>query len=357
MAYDLKKLNVASLDFDNIKSSLISFLEQQNDLRNLDFRNEASAINLLLNILATATAYNGVYAQYGYINTFATTATVLESLLGIASNSSILLVPSSSAACTATVTASSLLSEYSAFNARSVTNGDVFFFNTEEVPANTSKSIKLYSGSQIVSYKSYDYNTQSCTVPYTVNPETIAFYETDITTNIVTKWTKVDKTNTTKTGNNTHFTIKNGSLGYTITNNFASSKTITTNSKVEIKAVTGNGSLGNGAVVSSRSDAQLSALTAPSGGYDLITINRAKAMLLFKATGQSRCVTIRDYKNAILSSGIDGTSNESLITVSNGLYPGQVKVFVNGLNSSNSQQLIDYLKDLVPAGITVVYQL
>ena len=55
MPYDLKKLNVASLDFDNIKSSLISFLEQQTDLKNLDFRNEASAVNLLLNILSNLT--------------------------------------------------------------------------------------------------------------------------------------------------------------------------------------------------------------------------------------------------------------------------------------------------------------
>ena len=50
MTYQLTNLNVASLDFDDIKSSLISFLEQQSDLKDLDFRNEASSVNLLLNI-------------------------------------------------------------------------------------------------------------------------------------------------------------------------------------------------------------------------------------------------------------------------------------------------------------------
>lgn len=356
MPYDLKKLNVASLDFDNIKSSLISFLEQQTDLKNLDFRNEASAVNLLLNILSTATAYNGVYAQYGYINSFATTATVLESLLGIASNNSVLLIPTNSAACTATITTSSKLAEYSSFNARSVVNGDVFFFNTEEIAANSSKSIKLYSGSQVVSYKSYDYATQSCILPYGVNPETISFYETDITTNVTTKWTRTDKSNTAKSGNNTHYTVKNGSLGYVVTNNFASAKQITTASRVEIIAVIGNGSSGNSAVISPSSGTTINSITTPLGGYDLISINRARTSLLFKATGQSRCVTVRDYKNAILSSGIDGTNDESKITVSNGKYPGQVKVFVSGLSSNNSQQLIDNLSELTPAGITVVYE-
>lgn len=358
MTYNLKNLNVSSLDFDNIKSSMTNFFEQQSDLKDLDFRNEASAVNLLLNMLATATAYNGVYAQYGFTNSFATTATVLESLLGIASNNSVLLKPVSSSFVNRTVNAIGVsLAEYSPFSARATNGSDIYFFNTEEISANTAKSINLYSGNEVVTYTNYDYTTQSCELPYSVDPNTINFYETNVSTGVVTKWTYVDKSATTTTSNNTHYTVVNGPKGYIVTNHFASSKTITTASTVTVKAVTSNGSLGNSATIFARSDTSFGTFDLPSGGYDLIGITEAKSSLLFKATGQERCVTIRDYKNAILSSGISGTNDESLITVQNGSYAGQVKVYVSNLGLIEQQQLMDYLAARTIAGIAVVYSL
>jgi hypothetical protein len=356
MTYNIKNLNVASLDFDNIKSSLISFFEQQNELKNLDFRNQASAANMLINILATATAYNGVYAQYGYVNSFASTATILQSFMGIASNNSVLLIPTTSAVAKSTVTPSTALADYTTFNAKSVNNSDLFFYNIEPVVANTPKSINLYCGSDVITYTSYDYTTQSCELPYNINPDTINFYETDVVSGAITKWTRVEKFNTVASSNNTHYTVKNGPQGYIVTNNFASSKQVTTSSKIEIKAVRSNGSLGNGATISTKSGVSLAATTTPSGGYNLISVAQAKASLLFKATGFDRCVTAKDYKNAIMASGISGTSDESLITVANTIYPGQVKVYVTGLSQLGSEQLLEYLSDLTPAGITVIYQ-
>jgi len=356
MTYNLKNLNVASLDFDNIKTSLTTFLEQQSELKDLDFKNDASAVNLLLNILATATAYNGVYAQYGFINTFATTATVLESLLGIAANSSVLLVPTASARTNRTVTTTSALDEYSTFTGTSTNGADLFFFNIESVPANSSRSINLYSGIDIVTYTTYDYTTQSCELPYSVDPETIGFYETDVFTNVETKWTRVDKSSLAKSSTNTYFTVINGPRGYIVTNNFASAKTITTSSKVSIKAITSNGGDGNNAKIYTRTNATFGTTGTPIGGYDLISINQARSSLLFKATGQDRCVTINDYKNAILSSGIAGTEDETLIFVSNSILPGQVKVFVKDLGTLEQFQLMDYLNTKTPAGISLIYQ-
>lgn len=356
MTYNFKNLNVASLDFDNIKDSLTTFLEQQSELKDLDFRNKASAVNLLLNILATATAYNGVYAQYGYINTFASTATVLESILGIASNSSVLIPPSVSAKSNRTVTTTTALDEYSTFTGRSTSGADLFFFNTESIPANSSRSIDLYCGSEIVNYTNYDYTTQCGELPYTVNPETIGFYETDILTNVTTKWTRIDKSSLATSSNNKYFTVINGPRGYIVTNNFVSAKTITTSSRISIKAVTSNGGDGNNGTIFDRTDAKFGTTGLPTGGYDEITIQQARSALLFKATGQDRCVTIRDYKNAILASGISGTSDESSITVQNSTFPGQVKVYVSNLGSTEQSQLLDYLSTKTPAGISVVYQ-
>lgn len=358
MTYQLKNLNVASLDFDNIKQSLSTFFKQQNELKDLDFDNEASSVNLLLNMLATVTAYNGVYAQYGYVNSFATTANILESVLGIASNNSVLIVPTQSASVQRTVTAvGATLAPYSAFTAQATNGANIFFFNLEQVPINTAKSINLYSGSAVLTYTNYDYTTQSCELPYTVNPNSISMLVTDTSTNITKEWTKVDKSATTVSGNNTHFTVINGPKGYIVTNNFSSSQTISTAYKVSVKAIIGNGGLGNNASITSRADTQFNTSAFPAGGYDLISVNQAKYSLLFKATGQERCVTMRDYKNAIMSSKLPYTDDESNITVSNGSYPAQVKVYVKNLSTDDQATLMSYLQEKALAGISIVYSL
>jgi len=357
MAYDIKNLNVSSLDFDDIKNSLIEFLEQQSDLSSLDFRNEASAVNLLINILATATAYNGVYSQFGFINSFATTATVLESLLGVASNCSVLLEPTKSATSSRTINTLNgvTLSPYTVFNARATNGADIFFYNVEEIPANSSKSINLYSGSDVVSYTNYNYETQSCEIPYSVNPETITFYETVINTNVTTEWTRVNKFTKAPTGNQTTYTVINGPRGYIVTNNSASSQTITTASKVLIKTIISNGGIGNNALITASTNTSFGTNENPVGGYDLISVARAKSSVLFKTTGQNRCVSINDYKNAILSSGVIGTETLSKISVVNGTYPGSVKIYVDGLSEAGEAELLSFLNDKIPAGINVEY--
>lgn len=357
MTYQLKNLSVASLDFDDIKSSLITFLTNQPDLADIDFNNNTSTANLLINILSTVTAYNGVYAQFGYANSFATTTTLLPSLLGIAANSSVLISPVQSASTTRTVTPQgTTLEAYTTFQANTTKAAQTYFFNIDVVSAGTAKSITLYSGDQVVSYTNYDYATQSCELPYTVDPRTITFYETTTNSGVVNTWTRVDKSSTAATGNNETFTVINGPKGYIVTNNFASAKTISTTSTVLIKAVVSNGADANSAAITARSDVQFNTTGSPSGGYDLISVDKARASLLFQATGQQRCVTVSDYINAIMSSGISGTDDEDLITVkTNCCIPGTVDIYVDGLSAENQVSLMSYLNDKKPVGINLLY--
>ena len=58
MTIDFKKLNVASLDYSNIVNNKVNFLKQEPTLSDIDWDNSASAANMIVNILATATAYN-----------------------------------------------------------------------------------------------------------------------------------------------------------------------------------------------------------------------------------------------------------------------------------------------------------
>jgi hypothetical protein len=358
MTYQLSNLNVASLDFDDIKTSLISFLRSQPDLADIDFDNDASAANLLINILATATAYNGVYAQFGFVNSFATTTTLLNSLLGIAANNSILLAPVQSATSTRTITASgATLASYTTFRAITPSGAQTYFYNIEQVPNNTSKSITLYDGSNVVSYTNYDYTTQSCQLPYNVDPRTITFYENVSGTTLVNQWTRVDKGTTSITDNNKTFTVINGPQGYIVTNNFLTSQTITTSSTVLIKAVTSNGNLGNEATISPATNTIFATSESSFGGYNLISVTQARYKLLFNATGQDRCVTINDYVNAILSSGISGTSDITKITVqADCCIPGKVKIYVDGLSSAGQAQLLLYLQPKIIVGTNLSYE-
>jgi len=312
----------------------------------------------LINILATATAYNGIYAQFGYVNSFATTTTLMQSILGIAANSSVLIAPVQGASTNRTVTAiGATLEDYATFLATTTTAAQTYFFNIDSVLPSKSKSINLYSGKSVTSYTNYDYATQSCELPYTVDPRTINFYETVTGTGVITKWTRVDKGTTSTTDNNKTFTVINGPQGYIVTNNFITAKEIPTTSTVLVRAVVSNGAAANNASITARTDAAFVATTVPSGGYDEISVTEARSRLLFKATGQDRCVTLNDYINAIVGSSISGTSDSSLVTVQNDCcIPGRVKVYVTGLSSTNQTTLMAYLGARSVAGINLVYE-
>lgn len=359
MTYQLQNLDVSSLDFDDIKTSLVSFFKQQPDLSDLDYDNEASTTNLLINMLSTVTAYNGVYSQFGYINSFATTTTLLQSLLGIAANNSVTLIPTQGASTVGSILTSGVtLQEYSTFLATATNGGNLYFFNIDAVNANTNGSLTLYSGTQVVSYTTYDYTTQSCQLPYNVDPRTIKFYTSPVNSSVITTWTKVEQDATASIGNQTTFTVINGPEGYIVTNNFSSAETITTATTVLIKAVISNGISGNNSTIVQRPDVSFLASTVPTGGYNQISVEQARYKLLFNATGQNRCVTIADYINAILSSGLDGTTDSSLITVQNDpSNPGTVKIYVSGLSATNQSLLIDYLSSRTVAGISLTYSL
>jgi hypothetical protein len=133
---------------------------------------------------------------------------------------------------------------------------------------------------------------------------------------------------------------------------------IQTSNSVLIKAVTSNGTSGNNAAITARSDVTFVTNATPSGGYSQISVTEARCRLLFKATGQDRCVTINDFVNAILSSGISGTSDSSLITVATDCcVPGTVNIYVTGLSSNNQSLLLSYLNARSVAGINLVYRL
>ena len=355
MAYNLNQLKVASLDYSYIVDSLITFLEKQPELKNVDFRNNASAANMIINILATATAYNGIYTQLGLKESFVSTASLLESLVGIASNNGIVIAPVKSAKSVATTTLS--ISDYTSFDAITPDGSSIHFYNPDTIVGSSGGSnVNLYAGSGINVYTNWDFDTQSMLLPYTIDPETISLYEITDPFNPTTsqvKWTRVDRSFLSTTNNQQIFTVQNSPTGYLVTTNFANAKVITTSSSVMVKGVVSSGSVGNGASISDP-NSLFSKIPTPSGGYSTLSVESTRARVLF-GLGQDRCVTIRDFINAIMCSNISGTDDEDLITVRNGDTPGTVNVYVSGLSSDNQTLLLNYLSDRTTAGTSVIY--
>jgi hypothetical protein len=354
MTYNLKNLNVASLDFDNIVSSLISFLEVQPGLTDIAFRDKSTMANRLINILATATAYNGIYAQFGFTETALSTATLLESVVAIASNHSILvpITQSAKAVCLTRQT----VSDYQSFYATGTDGSNINFYVLNGAVGSTSAAeVELYCGSSVTTYTNYDYESQSLLLPLSVDPRTISFYVAPDakTTTTAVKWTRVDKGNQTENSGNNYFTVIHSANGYLVTNNFANANSVASSNSVYVKAIISNGDVGNSASIVNTSGT-FDIIGTPSAGYSNITVDTAKAKLLFEL-GYGRCVSLKDFENAILASGIAGTETLSNISVKNNNIPGVVSIYVEGLSTGNQSLLMEYLQPKLISGIQIVY--
>jgi len=354
MAYNIKDLKVSSLDFTDIVSSLTSFFEEQPDLNGIDFRNSSSAANMLINILATATAYNGAYSYFGFNESFKTSAQNLDSFSGLASNESVLLSFNQSASVVATIEASSQVDAYTPFTAICSDGTKTNFYCIEDITVGT-KSYTLYAGSQVVSYTDYDTASQSILLPLTVDPRTISFAITDIVNAQDKTYTRIDRGEESNTLFN-KFTVINGPNGYLVTNNFIGSTPIDLNYKVTVKAILSTGSQANNATINELSNTIFTSLTTAEGGYNTLSVERARSTVLLNGTARKRWVTLNDIKHAIVSSGIDGTDDIDLVTASTGSSPGTVKIYVDAsLSDENVTSLLNYLYSIGPAGIILEY--
>jgi hypothetical protein len=356
MSFNFKNLNVASLDYSDIVLSLRNFFKQEPSLKDFDWDNDASAVNMFISILATATAYNGVYSQFGYRESFLSTANILASIVGHASNSSILLEVKKSAKSTRNISVgASGLESYTAFPAVTPDGTETFFYNLESFSADTSGEVNLYCGTQILQETDWDFNSQSMILPLTIDPETIKLYSVSNVGDLV-EWTRVTKSEPSVSGGQYYFTVLNTTNGYLVTTNLPESFVLTTDYTVYSKAVISNGSIGNSSTISSISGVTFLTSSLPSGGYEDISVDYAKSKVKFLATSQNRCVTIQDYILAIQNSGISGTDDVDLITVQPGDQTGVIKIYVENLSESSSNELMAYLGNLAVAGINLIYQ-
>jgi hypothetical protein len=356
MSYNIKDLNVSSLDFTDIVESLTKFLEVQPQLKDIDFRSSSSAANMLINILATATAYNGVYSYFGFNESFKISAQNVDSFSGLASNEGILLPFTQSASVQRTIESTQDLPSYTNFTALSLDGSLISFFNIDPITVGTN-SYTLYSGSKSVAFTDYNYEGQYILIPLNIDPRTIKFNVTDVNSGTTQSYIRVNRGEESASVGN-YFTVINGPNGYIVTNNFINSNPINLGTRVSVYGVQTNGKKGNGASITPVAGTTFITTTSPSGGYDMLSVEQARSLMLINGNGRKRWVTLNDLKYAILSSTIIGTDDISKIVVANGNIAGSVKVYVdNNLTSEQQTNLLEYLTNIGPAGTSISYSL
>lgn len=82
MATNNKRISVAELDFDAIKTNLKNFLKGQEEFQDYDF--EGSAMSVLIDLLAYNTHYNGIYTNLAVNEMFIDSASKRSSVVSLA---------------------------------------------------------------------------------------------------------------------------------------------------------------------------------------------------------------------------------------------------------------------------------
>ena len=146
-------IQLTTLDFDNLKNSLIGFLKKQDTFKDYNF--EGSALNTLIDLLAYNTQYNAYYLNMVSNEMFLDSATQRSSVV---SHAKLLdYTPKSAIAPTAivnvlfnNVTVGSLtLPAYSIFTSSAINGVNYTFVTTSSYTVNTSNNSVLFAGVEI----------------------------------------------------------------------------------------------------------------------------------------------------------------------------------------------------------------
>jgi hypothetical protein len=154
MATSNKKINVTTLDFDDIKNNLKEFLSGQQEFQDYDF--EGSAMSVLLDVLAYNTHYNALYNNMAINEMFLDSARKRNSVVSL---SKMLGYSPRSATCsTATVsvtvsapgnpTTTLVLPAYTPFNT-TVDGVNYTFYTTGAIGATSSTGVFTFQNIQL----------------------------------------------------------------------------------------------------------------------------------------------------------------------------------------------------------------
>lgn len=325
----------SDLDFDAIKSTLKTYLQQQSEFVDYDF--EASGLSNLLDVLAHNTHINGLIANMGINESFLSSAQVRSSVVSHAENLG--YYPSSKTGAKATVNLSISTSDLVTttvtlpkFTAFTSTIDDVAYtFRTLEAVTATNNGAGLFSfvnesGGSSIEICEGRFKTKRFFVGDVTDDRVYVIPDTDIdintmqvdvfetaTSSIATKFSNIDTVARIDTTSTVYIIREapNGFYEVTFSEGNVLGKAPAAGNRIEISYLAGSGEDANGGSIFTANNQvsvnsvdhtlNVTTVSNSAGGSERETIKSIKANAPLTFAAQQRLVTAEDYKALILS--------------------------------------------------------
>tara|TARA_R110000824_G_scaffold10232_2_gene45259 strand:+ start:6422 stop:8113 length:1692 start_codon:yes stop_codon:yes gene_type:complete len=320
-------IQLGSLDFDEIKDNLKSFL--QNSDNNLDIDFDGSIANTIVDLLSYNTMYYAFYSNMLMNESFMDSAQRVESLVSLSkplgysishkNGSSVVLTLKNTG-----TTVANLNSYTSAITG--INNGVNYSFTyvnplndidtqTSIIAPNESKSFRFYqTSSRVVNAPvTVDYTNQKFSINNkNIDPRTLTVNVSE--SDGVKEYTRISNTNSSLSTSSRVYYLESTNSGYTIyfgsptnTSGYSSGRGVGETEIVYVSYLTTSGSGGNGSTSFSGLGNSITienSSAVSSGGYDTANIDLIKFAAPRNFVGGGRLISITDYEVAILNTGL-----------------------------------------------------
>lgn len=319
-------LNITSLDFDQIKDNLKTYLRAQNEFKDYDF--DSSAISVLLDILAYNTYHNNYYINAAINESFLESAQLRNNVVSRAKMLG--YTPTSAHGAEATVqlvitpndSPTEINIDKDTQFETTIDDITYTFVNTTDVVVNSnptgvfSTNIVITEGIPLTVQYTVDTSTsQTFDLPNdNVDTRSIVVYLNESSSNSqITTYTLADDITSVSSNSKVYFLEEGGGQRFRIYfGDGTVGKALENGNIVNIDYRVCNGGLTNGAntftaasLVGGYTDVEVNIIDRASGGSEIQTIDQIKFHAPKSFEMQNRVVTVSDYRSFILQNNPD----------------------------------------------------
>tara|TARA_Y100000389_G_scaffold21733_2_gene18644 strand:- start:1687 stop:3528 length:1842 start_codon:yes stop_codon:yes gene_type:complete len=322
------------LDFENIKTSLKTFLKQKSEFSDYDF--EASGLNNILDVLAYNTHYNGLIANFALNESFLDTAQLRPSVISHAEmlGLDIASKTSSRVALRATITTGLVANRPTSillpagFTFSTTIDGNSYRFHTRQryvgIESNGVYTFQSESGAQEITAYEGNITNKTFLVGSTTDRQVYIIPDKNIDTKtvVVNVYDSVTSESyevytalnnaITVDANSTYYTIRetpNGFYELNFGDGVTFGKSPAAGSKIIVNYLSTSGSVANGGstftannsltVLDKSYSLNVTTITKSLNGADLQSIDTIKQLAPVAFSTQQRLVTALDYESMI----------------------------------------------------------
>jgi hypothetical protein len=332
-------IQLGSLDFNDIKENLKSFLSNPDNELDVDF--DGSIANTVVDLLSYNTLYYAFYSNMLMNESFFDSAQRVESLISLSKPLGYTISHRNASTATLTLTntgtTTKTLAPYNT-SISGVKNGIGYTFiyvnpvndtdtETNQLTPQETKNFKFYQSSSVIinSPVTVDYTNQKFNINNKkLDPRTLRVQVNEA--DGLKDYTRVTNTNSSLSASSRVYYIETSRNGYTIyfgapreTEGLSVGRGVGETETVFISYVSSSGSGGNGTTNFTGLDNETSIInsgTVSGGGYSSPNIDVVKFAAPRNFVGGGRLVSIADYEVGILNTGLVTTGSNPLNSIS-----------------------------------------